>query len=118
MTLMQYKPSFKIMNSSTSGITGLRAQILANYSIIDSENADAVLVITKRKKNEQELLDYPVVTYNTEEMSEAFLVTHPSKGKKVLMSKSSPWGDYETPLHKLLDQTAELAGHKIRSDYK
>jgi len=28
MTLMQFKPSFEIMNPSTSGITGLRAQIL------------------------------------------------------------------------------------------
>lgn len=75
-------------------------------------------MIIKRKKNEQELLDYPVVTYTTKEMSEAFLVTHPSEGKKVLMSKSSPWGDYETPLHELLAQTAELVGHKIKSDYK
>lgn len=71
-----------------------------------------------RKKNEKELLDYPVVTYNTEDMSEALLVTHPDKGKKTLMSKSSPWGDYETPLRKLIAETSEVLGQKILSDYK
>ncbi|CAD0114313.1 unnamed protein product [Aureobasidium uvarum] len=78
------------MSSTVNELAALREQILENYGVIDPDNADALLIIILRKKNKEELLMYPTVTYITEDMFEALLITDPDKGKKVLMKEFSP----------------------------
>jgi hypothetical protein len=81
--------------------------------VIDPTNTDAILIITLRKKNPGELLLYPFVTYRTEDMFEAVLITSLDKGKKVLLSDFSPWDTPIPALTKLLKQTCKILGEKM-----
>ncbi|CAD0098295.1 unnamed protein product [Aureobasidium mustum] len=106
------------MSYNLGDLAGIHELILANYRVVDSENTDAILVVTLRKKNEEELLSYPAVTYATEDMFEAVLITHPSKGKKILMKESSPWNTPQPALIKLFEKTCKMLGDMMSSDYK
>jgi hypothetical protein len=86
--------------------------------MIDPDSADAVLIITLRKKNKEELLLYPFVTYRTEDMFEAHLITSLMKGNQVLMSDFSPWDTPIPALDKLLRQTCKILGEKMSGDSK
>jgi hypothetical protein len=81
--------------------------------VIDPTNTDAILIITLRKKNPGELLLYPFVTYRTEDMFEAILMSSSIKHKKVLMSDVSPWDTPIPALDKLLRQTCKMLGEKM-----
>jgi hypothetical protein len=84
--------------------------------VIDPTNANALLIITLRKKNPEELLLYPFVTYRTEDMFEAILISSSIKGKEILMSDVSPWDTPIPALDKLLRQTCKILGEKISED--
>ncbi|CAD0085286.1 unnamed protein product [Aureobasidium vineae] len=55
-----------------------------------------------------ELLMYPTVTYTTEDIFEALLITHPDKGKKVLMKEFCPWNTPQPALRKMFEQTCKI----------
>jgi hypothetical protein len=75
--------------------------------VIDPANNDAILIITLRKKNEFELRLYPFVTYRTEEMFEAVLISSLAKGNEILMSNVSYC---DTPIPALLAAAAIPSG--------
>jgi hypothetical protein len=61
---------------------------------------------------------YPFVTYRTEDMYEAVLITSLDKGKKFLMSDSSPWNTPIPALMELLKQTSKVLGEKMSEGQK
>jgi hypothetical protein len=86
--------------------------------VIDPDNFDALLIITLRKKNEHELLLYPFVTYRTEDIFEAHLITSLNRGKEALMSDFSPWDTPVPALIKLLKRTCTILGEKMSSNFE
>lgn len=60
------------------------------YSVFDSGNAGSHVLITLRKKDREQLLLYPAVTYNTADMSDAVLISNPSKAKKIWTREFGP----------------------------
>ncbi|CAD0018539.1 unnamed protein product [Aureobasidium pullulans] len=96
---------------------GLRTQILENYRLISPANADTLIIIEYRQKTQEELNDIPyqyagMLTHHYC----ALLVTHPSKGNKVLAQ-----GTHVTPeasLRVLLAWTCENVAGVIAAKYK
>jgi hypothetical protein len=86
--------------------------------VIDPENTDALLIITLRKKNRHELLMYPFVTYRTEDIFEAVLITSLNRGKEVLISDFSPWDTPVPALIELLKRTCKILGDKMSCNYE
>ncbi|KAH0282869.1 hypothetical protein M436DRAFT_84902 [Aureobasidium namibiae CBS 147.97] len=99
-------------------LAGLREQILENYSVIDPGNCDALLVTVLRNKTSEELVMYPPVTYGTEYVYEAVILSSLDKGYQILMKSSSPWSNSISAMTRLYDQTCKVLGEKMSGHSK